>query len=247
MCYYYVYRITCVHPQSKEKYYYGSRKSKLPIKKDNYWSSSKYVKNAIIKYGIEYFEKKILFVYDNRIDALKKEMYLHEKFDVGKNPIFFNRCKATIWGYNSTGDILSGTTYEEIHGKEKAEKLKKERSESMKRERIKTPLDGTRNPNYGNKWSEEQKIKFSEQRQNENHPCYGLIWINNGKISKKIKKEDSIPNGWHKGRITKDSYKKEYYKELFLESNMSRKDFAKHHGINYNTMKRYLKGIRINT
>lgn len=29
---------------------------------------------------------------------------------------------------------------------------------------------------------------------------YGTMWITNGIINKKMKKNDSIPDGWHKGR-----------------------------------------------
>ena len=60
---YYVYRITCSHPNSIEKYYYGYRSSKLLPKDDNYWSSSKYVIDAIKKYGSSFFTKKIVKIF----------------------------------------------------------------------------------------------------------------------------------------------------------------------------------------
>lgn len=203
MTHYYTYRITCTHPNSIEKYYYGFRKSDLPPKEDNYWSSSKYVKEAILKYGIKNFKKKIIKVFDNSHDAISHESLLHERLSVDKNPTFFNRCKSTKWGYRVTGLMLSGRSYEEIHGSEKAELLKAQRSASMKQWRLNNPdsIRGANNPNYGNRWTAEQKNKLAAGRQGPNHPAYGQMWINNGSISKKIYKLDDVPQDWVRGRI----------------------------------------------
>jgi hypothetical protein len=237
---YYVYRITCFHPNSKEKYYYGFRKSVDPIN-DNYWSSSKYVKDAISNYGISYFKKKILKIFDNRIEAAKYESFLHEKFNVDKNEKFFNKCKSTIWGYNCTGDILAGKTYEEIHGLEKAASLKSARSQRIKQTISEGKFKGSNNPNYGNKWTEDMKNKMSEIHCGENHPQYGYIWINNLVEEKKIKPNSEIPNGWFPGRLKQDNTQ---IREEFLSSALSRKEFAKLKGIRYNTIKGYLKGLK---
>ena len=43
---------------------------------DNYMGSGKYLKKAIHKYGIEKFEKKILYFCENEIDMLNKEREL---------------------------------------------------------------------------------------------------------------------------------------------------------------------------
>ena len=36
----------------------------------------------------------------------------------------------------------------------------------------------------------------------QNNPGYGTIWINNSIENKKIKKNESVPEGWKIGRIT---------------------------------------------
>lgn len=212
MTYYYTYRITCTHPNSKEKYYYGFRKSiKHPLQ-DNYWSSSKYVKEAISKYGLDYFKKKVIKIFNVAEDAIGHESFLHKRLNVDKNPLFFNKCKSTIWGFRATGLILSGKSYEEIHGAEKAKELKKQRSNDMKKWRANNPESvlGSNNPNYGNKWSDEKKAEFALKRQGTNHPAYGSMWINDGITSKKILKSDTIPEGWVKGRIR--TWKNQYGK-----------------------------------
>lgn len=237
---YYVYRITCTYPKSKEKYYYGFRKTSVHPSKDIYWSSSKYVKLAIVKYGIIYFKKKILKIFDNRIDAVKYESFLHEKFNVDKHNKFFNKCKSSIWGYNCTGDILSGKSYEEIHGQEKAKILKQKRSESMKKRIEMNLFKGENNPNYGNKWTNDMKNRMSKMHAGENHPQYGYIWINNTFEEKKIKPSDKIEDGWFKGRLKNNNLE---IRNEYLLSGLNRREFAKVKNINYNTLKKYLKGL----
>lgn len=194
--YYYVYRITCIHPQSLEKYYYGYRStSKLPSE-DVYWSSSKYVLDAIRKYGKQSFKKKILRRFNDKNSAMSFEMKLHEKFSVDINPIFFNKCKSTKWGFNCTGAILKGKTYEEIMGVEKATKLRAIRSLASKGKNNK----GINNPMYGRKHTDEMKTKLSAGRQGKLHPAYGMRWITDGIVSMKIRPADEIPINWYYGR-----------------------------------------------
>lgn len=212
MIYYYTYRITCTHPESLEKYYYGFRKSTNKPDLDIYWSSSKYVKEAISKFGKEHFVKKIIKVFDNAEDAIKHESILHERLKVDKHPKFFNKCRSTIWGFRSTGLVLTGRSYEEIHGLEKAALLKEHRSKQMKDFRNKNPnsVRAENNPNYGKAWSDEKRKEFAAKRQGEDHPAYGLIWINDGSINKKIRKNEQIPEGWCKGRLR--TWKNQYGK-----------------------------------
>lgn len=50
---------------------------------------------------------------------------------------------------------------------------------------------------------------------NKKNSQYGTMWINNGTTNKKIKKEEIIPEGWHKGRINVHT---EEYKKILRES-----------------------------
>ena len=153
---YYVYRITCIHPTSHQKYYYGYRSCDCDPKDDIYLSSSKYVKNSIKLYGIQFFKKKIIKIFKNRIDALGFEIFLHEKFDVDVNPLFFNKSKQSKFGFNCTGSILKGLSYEQIHGKEKAHELKQIRADTFK----KKDNSGKNNPMFGKKHTEISKKKW---------------------------------------------------------------------------------------
>ena len=199
--YYYVYRIKCTHLDSIEKYYYGYRSCKCLPEKDYYWSSSKYVLNSIKKFGLNFFKKKIIKVFNDKQSAMELEIFLHEKFNVDKNILFFNKSKQSKWGYNCTGSVNKGKTYEEIVGKEKASDLRKIRSDKAKGKNN----SGKNNPMYGKKHSDEIKQKQSERMTGANHPTYGFKWVTNGVENKKINIDINILNeGWYIGRTHKN-------------------------------------------
>lgn len=192
MPYFYTYRITCTHPDSVEKYYYGHRKSECHPRDDVYWSSSKFVKTAILKYGSEFFKKKIIRIFASKNEAINHEIKLHERLDVQSHPIFFNRYNQSRCGFN--GSYLKGKTYEEIHGIERASELKNKRSKQWKGRNNK----GTRNSMYGRTHTEESKKIQSENRKGKG---LGYKWVTNGIETKKIYPNESIPLGWHSGRV----------------------------------------------
>lgn len=93
---YYVYRITCHHPDSPERYYYGYRGCVGDPQDDvGYWSSSSTLRAAIATYGPLFFTKKILAVYPTKEAALAHEVRLHARLQVKAHPLFFNRANQT--------------------------------------------------------------------------------------------------------------------------------------------------------
>lgn len=59
------------------KYYIGKHKTKKP--EDFYMGSGKQIKDAIRKYGIENFDKQVLFVFDSEVEMNEKERELVTK------------------------------------------------------------------------------------------------------------------------------------------------------------------------
>lgn len=118
--YYYVYRITCHHPHSVEKYYYGYRRCQcFPTEDVKYWSSSRSVHRARVYFGAEWFTKKILSMYSSRDQALAKEIRLYALFDVRHHPLFFNRANQTSNSFCSGGTPPSPETKIKISKKMK--------------------------------------------------------------------------------------------------------------------------------
>lgn len=115
--FYYVYRITCHHPQAGAKYYYGSRTlTRAPEDDTAYWSSSRRLRASRQRLGAAWFTKKIIARYQSLEKALAKEIDLHTRFDVKTHPLFFNLANQTSTRFTTAGKgrIVSQATREKI-------------------------------------------------------------------------------------------------------------------------------------
>lgn len=107
--------------------YIGVRSCKCEIDKDNYWGSSKHLPKNIN----ETHEKIILGKFLTREEAIKNEIYLHNKYDVAKNPLFYNQSKQTSTGWNTAGTKASEETRLKLLGRIYSEETRLKRSKSM--------------------------------------------------------------------------------------------------------------------
>ena len=108
MKYNYVYRIT---NNVKHKHYYGVRSCDcLPILDlgVKYFSSSR-DKDFLNEQKLtpDVFKYKIIKVFSSRLEALKLEILLHKKFEVGKSKSFYNKSKQTRLSFDTTGTKMS--------------------------------------------------------------------------------------------------------------------------------------------
>lgn len=79
--------------------YIGVRSCNCPIEEDTYKGSSR----AMTKEEKQRSDKMIIKTFDNREDAMKHEIELHDKYDVAVNPRFWNKCKSTSTGFSVLG------------------------------------------------------------------------------------------------------------------------------------------------
>lgn len=104
--YHYVYRITNL---VENKHYYGKRSCDIHPREDlgkKYFSSS--TDKEFIKEQKEFpdrFKYKVIKLFTSTKEAVGFEIRLHEKFDVGKNPKFYNRCIQRSEGFSTIGMI----------------------------------------------------------------------------------------------------------------------------------------------
>jgi hypothetical protein len=151
-----------------QKEYIGTRSShNIDIGKGYFTSSRDKVFKERFKNYPEQFICVIEGMYETREEAVGVEIFLHNFYDVGRNPHFINKAKQTSTGFDITGN------------KEIAEKIGKSKkgvklniSEEMKMKRKvwinkKRPdhskkMKGEKNPFYGKKHSDETKRKISE-------------------------------------------------------------------------------------
>ena len=215
--FYTIYKIT---NKLDGKIYIGKHQTK--DLNDGYMGSGKHLKRAIDKYGLENFTKEILFQFDNEIDMNAKEAELVTEEFV-KEDTNYNLCPGGNggWGYinlneelrieknkkarknaNSKGAHIKGAQAVKwlIENDQEWLNAKTEKQKESLKEHYKT----SRGSFYNKIHSEATKEKIgnanSEHQSGEGNSQYGTMWVTNGKESKKIKKVDAIPDGWHKGR-----------------------------------------------
>jgi hypothetical protein len=90
---------------------------------------------------------------------------------------------------------------------------------------------GKNNPMYGKVHTLESRQKMSKHAI-ENNPMYGKIWICNFDLeeSKVWNESDPIPEGWIKGRHSKDSFKKIKEKQKLIEQKIKEEKSKKTDG-----------------
>lgn len=206
--YHYIYKTTNLINQ---KYYIGMHST--DNLEDGYKGSGKILRASIKKYGKENFKFEILEYLDDR-----KTLKEREKEIVNKEEIDNKFCMNLQLG---GGGGFAGEEHERKF-REGASKSLKERweNEEYKKQMKKRLAEYTRanhlakkikQPNWkGKKHKEETKerLKFLKKGTGMGftNSQANTIWITNGIINKKIKKEETLPEGFYKGRI-QNSYR----------------------------------------
>lgn len=199
------------------KFYIGKHKTNEIT--DSYMGSGKRLKYAIKKYGIENFHREILHVC-----RTEKQMNILEKILVVPDPeTNYNLCIGGQGGFSfintnrlwNTAKHLDAANRNVKIATEKLKHLYKEDPcwRKMQSEKIKishpSTKDGYVNPfkgkTHSSEWREYQSIRMKGKQEGYLNSQYGTVWINNGMINKKIKKEDFsiwVELGFERGRIS---------------------------------------------
>jgi len=207
--FYTIYKIT---NKVNGKIYIGKHQTK--DLDDGYMGSGKWLKYAIQKYGIESFTKEILHVFDNEQDMNAKEKELVTEEFVKENTNY-NLCPGGQGGWGYINQLER--SYEWRMKLKKACKkggiatsnrikndpeFKKMFSQKTRKAYLTRRKNGWKSKGTsGMKLSEETKRKMSESQSGTKNSQYGTMWITDGNKSRKINKNELIPEGWYKGRI----------------------------------------------
>ena len=202
------------------KYYIGKHKTR--DLDDNYLGSGKILNYAIKKHGINNFTREYLFIFDNEEDMNNKELELvSEEFIKEDTNYNLKLGGAGGWDYINSNNLAYSWDPETSHynfalfgRKAHAEKYHNDvKYRNMHIENLKraSKIAQKNNPNgtfYGKSHSEETKLKISKSNTHQkgsNNSQYGMMWIYSleEKISKRISKDEIIPDGWYKGRKMK--------------------------------------------
>jgi len=210
--FYIVYKTT---NQVNGKFYIGTHKT-VDLN-DDYLGSGKYLKHAIEKYGIENFNKEILFVFDNPEDMFAKEAEIVTEDFISENNTY-NLKKGGFGGFDYINSLID-QSWKSENGKNSLHMQKLNTDPAYRKklnESVSTRLklwhkEGKISaPNCkGKKHTEESKRKISEKMaisaKGIKNSQYGKIWIHNKNLknSIRINKNDPLPNGWELGRKIK--------------------------------------------
>jgi hypothetical protein len=208
--FYTIYKIT---NKVNGKVYIGKHQTKDVD--DGYMGSGKLIRRAIEKYGIENFEKEILFEFSTEEEMNTKEAELVTEEFCNREDTY-NLCPGGHGGFgylNSSGnrsgfETRDGGIYSSIglaalaekwNDQEWAERTRRNISESLK-----SRFSNTEHPWTGRNHTDATKAKIGTANKiaqsGSKNSQFGTMWITNGTENKKIKKVDEIPEGWYKGR-----------------------------------------------
>lgn len=225
--FYTIYKIT---NQINGKSYIGSHKTKNL--NDKYMGSGKYLKYAQEKYGIENFNREILYVFDTPEQMYEKEAEIvNEDFLAEQNTYNIKIGGFGGWDYINT-NRLSGYCKKEVYSKGRinadvvlfekygdnwrtiiskkgTDKLKQILQDDPDYLKVRVDNSGENNPMYGRKHSDFSKQKMSELQSVVRNSQYGKCWVMHPEHgNKSIKKEllnDYINLGYKPGRKIKSS------------------------------------------
>ena len=164
---------------------------------DGYIGSGKRLKASIRKHGMENHKFEILEFFNSREELASKESQLVTMKEV-MNKECMNLKIGGIGGFPPTAkqrflESMKNADFKKMFGQKCSERNKKQY------------LEGTRKPSLlswtGKKHKPESIQKMKKVKEGhgkgETNSQFGTIWITDGFKNRKIKKEDSIPEGWY--------------------------------------------------
>lgn len=212
--FYTIYKVT---NKINGKIYIGKHQTK--DLNDGYMGSGKHLKRAIEKYGLNNFAKEILFVFDNEVDMNVKESELVTEEFVKKDTNY-NLCPGGNggFGYINSNNLSGIFYYNGTNEHKKTSKLGQHKSRIIMNKLLKENGDWAHNykdkiskakkrhthgnGRKGTRLPDQTKEKISKSNLGSKNSQYGTVWITNGLKNKKIDKQESIPEGWYRGRST---------------------------------------------
>ena len=210
---YLIYKIT--HRDSG-MYYIGAHKTNDI--NDGYMGSGKYINLAVEHYGIENFDKEILFDFLTEDEMWKKE----EELVDFKDKMSYNMMEGGSGGWTAVNE-KSTSEQKRTAGKKGNDVFRKkmESDPEFKKQFIETSRRNMKRlwkeqphifDNFQYDWTGKTHKQSTIEKMKETHAKnghqqgstnsqYGKMWITNDVSSTRIMKNEVIPEGWRKGRI----------------------------------------------
>lgn len=206
--FYYLYRITNL---VNKKIYVGVHKTSNM--EDGYMGSGKVIKSAIQKYGIDNFKKDILETFESSGAMYAKEkevvtddfLLREDVYNLRRGGTggfdYLNKTKLNLTGHHKSYEARVNTCRKN-HKKilESGHRISDYQIPGFKSEENKRKM-------HENAQSEQARLKRKKTMQINNHnqgdknSQFGTVWITDGNRNLKIKKGDTLPEGYRLGRL----------------------------------------------
>jgi len=211
---YLIYKIT---NKLNNKFYVGAHKTH--DKNDEYFGSGKILSRSVEKHGKEKFHKEILHECQTEDDMWVMEANIVDDEFIARPDTYNIKC-----GGCGGFDFINNNNMNNVTGRAKGI-IDKQELARMRDIFSKQLQDSEYKAEFARKISNSLKIYYSvnpptftnrthspETKEKmrkaklgkfigKNNPSYGTMWITDGTVNKKIKKTESIPDGWRNGRI----------------------------------------------
>ena len=168
---------------------------------DGYMGSGKVINAAIVKYGIENFEKTILETFENSEEMFKREKEVVTEDFLSRDDVY-NLRRGGSGGFdylNKTGQNNKAKQYLK-GGRTYASRLAHDKEFRNAESERKSALNRQQYAN-GRVSVFKDPVLQQELSNRAKQVNLGSMWINNNTQEQKIKKTDPIPDGWIKGRL----------------------------------------------
>jgi len=205
--YHFIYKTTNV---LSGKYYYGMHST--DNLDDGYLGSGERLWYSIRKHGRENHNREIIEFVDSLEKLKKREREIVNLNEVAKEECMNLKVGGSGGFYSIEACSLGGQTTKEImkqkyqdieYMKEWSDRSSNTMKNSWKTGKLKI-RSGKENSFYGKNHTEESKRLMSKSRKGkyigENNSQFGTKWIINGKVNKKINKNEKLPKGFVFGR-----------------------------------------------
>jgi hypothetical protein len=184
---------------------------------DGYMGSGTLLKRAVEKHGIENFHKETLQVFDTSEEMFHMESVLVNEEFAGRKDTYNIKCGGCGgFDYINTKELNKDPETKRSGHRAMLKSLGEDGLRSRQENAGKASVDkkvGIHSPDYEHTYwigkshttetIERMKESHKDKHNGEKNSQYGTIWITNEVESKKIKKDEEIPEGWRRGRKQK--------------------------------------------
>lgn len=194
---------------------------------DGYMGSGVLINKAFDKYGLDNFEKTILKYFNSSEEMFNEELKIVNSSFIKRSDVY-NICEGGK-GFSSSSSKIANDKrkwllendddfsrrYKKIL-KEKAKPLSKEQKLLMLERKRELKVGACHDPKMRAEMVRRAQTPEAVKKRNisvqgigkgEKNSQFGTIWITNGTINKKIKKDEDVPFGFKKGRILANQIK----------------------------------------